>query len=196
MEEHNERLTTGLSTVYLRDIEHSSFLVADPCNEAYVSFVNLAHARHVREFKTCLGKGRITQKRNLDCLRDHSPSLFDHLSNPKPEHITGGTGQAGAQRRGGRRRRRAAGCGGARRGREGWRWVDAPKTAAGRCAQEITYNFALPRALKNNRPGQFFGSTDKGNPHAADDRLTTGLTTGARRALRSWLLANESVPSF
>ena len=51
VEEPNPLLTSGLSAVYPRDDGRSSFLAADQWTGANCVFVNLFHARHVRENK-------------------------------------------------------------------------------------------------------------------------------------------------
>ena len=79
----------------------------------------------------------------------------------------------------------------------GWRRVDAPRTAAGRGAQENTDHLA-PQGTEDSRPGRVIGDTNKGNPHkpdrgtqrVVDDRFASGQSAGREAffAPGSWLV--------
>ena len=124
------------------------------------------------------------------------------LSCPKPEPTTGGTERGGAQQRGGRHRLGAVGRGRAPPGAMGWRRVDAPRTTAGRCAEEKTVHLAL-QAPKTTvldvspqaRTKKILCKPDRRTKRAVGEQLATSwFISGARNALRSWPLTNEPTP--
>ena len=135
-EEQNPRLTTGLPPVYQRFITGTkSALRSWMPNNRSTPFCLC------KPFSSqgCPGKHNVRRWKSYN----GAPRGRSSISTPR---------SAKTGRRGGVR------CSGM-----GWRRVDAPWTAAGRCAQEKIVHLAF-QGTEDNRPGRLVGGTGKGNP--------------------------------